>query len=103
MARAYLKATADDEEIARLSDEEAAIVLTWDKDFGRIVSRASIGTRQRYRHAGRISFISIPYRLGRRRAEDVIDLIEFEHAHLRARNDSRLIVTIRRHQIVLER
>lgn len=101
LARNRMDDTAPDEEIVVLADELAAIVVTWDKDFSRLISRRLIG-RQRFRYAGRISFIGCRYEIGRRRLERFIELIEVEWALAQGRRDKRLIVVVRPHQCVVE-
>lgn len=93
---------APDEVIATRADDLAAVVVTWDKDFSRLIARAAIGERQRFRFAGRISFINCRYVIGRRRVERYVEVIELEWARAQERRDKRLIVTIRPHQCVFE-
>ena len=101
-SRHELEPEAPDEEIARRADVGRAVVVTWDKDFSRLIARAAIGVRQPYRHAGRISFVGCRYVIGRRRLERYIEIIELEWSRAQARRDTRLIVTIRPHQCVFE-
>jgi hypothetical protein len=101
-ARDELLPTAPDEEIAKLADDLGAVVLTWDKDFSRLISRTFFGSPPPHRHAGRISFVGCRYEIGRRRLERYIELIELEWALAQRRRDRRLIVTIRPHQCVIE-
>lgn len=101
-SRTELEPDASDEEIAARADELAAVVVTWDKDFSRLNARAAIGDRQRFRYAGRISFVGCRYVVGRRRLERYIDVIEMEWTRAQVRRDKRLIVTIRPHQCVFE-
>jgi len=101
-SRTELEPDASDEEIAARADELASVVVTWDKDFSRLIARAAIGIRQPYRHAGRISFVGCRYVIGRRRVERYIEVIELEWARAQERRDKRLIVTIRPHQCVFE-
>ncbi len=93
----------EDPIIAKTADELQAIVVTWDKDFKHLISRASEGTRQRFRRAGRISFVNCRYRIGMDRALEFVEWIEFEYAQVQKRHDKRLIVTIKKDQLVLER
>ena len=100
--RDRLPSTAPDEDIAELADELAAVVVTWDKDFSRLIARAAIGARQRFRHAGRISFVGCRYAIGRRRLERFIDLIELEWERAQTRHDRRLIIAIGPHRCTVE-
>jgi hypothetical protein len=100
--RDELRPTAPDEAIADLADRLAAVVLTWDKDFSRLISRTVFGSPATYRHAGRISFVGCRYEIGRRRLERYIELIELEWGLAQRRRDRRLIVTIRPHQCIIE-
>jgi len=79
--------------IAKLGDELGAIVVTWDRDFRRVVSRVPSGARQEFRRLGRISFRCSEAR-GRQRAEELIEWIEFEYAQVQKRRDKRLIIEI---------
>jgi len=101
-SRTFLGPDAPDERIAARADDLAAIVVTWDKGFSRLIARAAIGHRQPYRHAGRISFVDCRYQIGRRRLERYIEVIELEWSRAQERRDQRLIVTIRPHQCVFE-
>lgn len=79
--------------IAKLGDELAAIVVTWDTDFRRLAARVPAGQRQRFRRLGRITFRCSESR-GRTRAEDLIEWIEFEYEQVQKKRDKRLIVEI---------
>jgi hypothetical protein len=70
-----------------------AVVVTWDRDFKQLIGRVPIGERLRFRRLGRISFDCRPEH-GRRRAEQLIDYIEFAYEVESRRRDRRLIVEI---------
>jgi predicted nuclease of predicted toxin-antitoxin system len=91
--RDFLDVGVSDESIASRADELMAVVVTWDRDFKRLVGRVPIGERLRFRRLGRISFDCRPER-GRRRAEQLIDYIEFAYEVESRRRDRRLIVEI---------
>lgn len=83
-----------DQVIAVAGDKEHAIVVTWNhKDFKKLVTRIPIGERQRFRHLGRINFRCNEAH-GRKRAEDLIDWIEFEYAQVLKQRDKRLMIEI---------
>ena len=80
--------------VAAIGDQMEAIVVTWNQsDFRNLVARAPIGTRQRFRNLGRITFRCNETR-GRTRVEQLIESIEFEHLQCQKQGDSRLIVEI---------
>ncbi|MEA2641644.1 MAG: hypothetical protein QOF51_3038 [Chloroflexota bacterium] len=80
--------------IARIGDEMGAIIVTWNhKDFKHLAARIPSGEAARLRNLGRISFRCNEAH-GRRRAEELIDLIEFEYAQVQQRHDRRLMIEI---------
>ncbi len=80
--------------IARLGDQMEAIIVTWNhKDFKRLVARVPLGESARLRQLGRISFRCNEAH-GRRRAEELIDWIEFEYSQVQQRRDRRLMMEI---------
>jgi predicted nuclease of predicted toxin-antitoxin system len=84
---------AADREIAALAEERAAVVVTMDRDFKQLVTRVPEGQRRQFRRLGRISLDCKPTS-ARRRVEQLIRSIEFEHAEAQAGQDRRLIVEI---------
>ena len=54
--RDVLAAGSPDPVVAIVGDRLSAIVVTWDRDFERLVSRVPEGNRRRFRNLGRISF-----------------------------------------------
>jgi len=93
LVREVLPAGTADPILARIGDELEAIVVTWDKDFRRVISRVPFGSRAAFRRLGRISFRCNEAR-GRARIEELIEWIEFEYAQVQKRRDKRLIVEI---------
>ncbi len=80
--------------IGKLGDEQAAVVVTWNhRDFKKLAARVPVGQRRRFR---RLSLISFRCResLGRRRAEELIEFIEFAYEQAQRRRDKRLLVEI---------
>jgi hypothetical protein len=80
--------------IAKLADEQAAVVVTWNhRDFKKLADRVPVGHRRRFR---RLSLISFRCResLGRRRAEEYIEFIEFAYERAQRSRDKRLLVEI---------
>jgi predicted nuclease of predicted toxin-antitoxin system len=91
--RDFLRIGVTDESIANRADELAAVIVTWDRDFKKLVARVPIGERLRFRRLGRISFDCRPEH-GRRRAEQLIEYIEFAYEVESRSRDRRLIVEI---------
>jgi hypothetical protein len=102
-ARDRLGPTVPDPDLAALADEIDGIVITWDKDFSRLIARAALGNRQPYRRAGRISYTGCSYHHAVARTERLMPLIEFEYAHLQQERDKRLILTIHQSIVIIER
>ena len=82
-----------DDQIARIGNEVIGIVVTWDKDFKRIIERVPIGRRAQFRRLGRIS-LDCRSKSARRRLEALMHFIEFGYADAMASRDRRLIVEI---------
>lgn len=91
--RDVLAAGSPDPVVAIVGDRLSAIVVTWDRDFERLVSRVPEGNRRRFRNLGRISFRCNEVR-GRALLEEWIEMIEFHYAHAQTRSDIRMIVQI---------
>jgi len=51
-----LPARTPDPVIAEIGDRLSAIVVTWDKDFRKLVKRIPEGNRTAFRRLGRITF-----------------------------------------------
>jgi len=79
--------------IATIGDRLSAIVVTWDHDFEKLVSRIPTGYGGRFRRLGRISFKCKEPR-GVALAERWIRSIEFHYAEAQTRGDIRMIVQI---------
>lgn len=83
-----------DEIVAKAADEANLILVTWNaRDFAKLLSRRPTPNPQRFRHAGKISFICEESR-GSTRASQVIESIEFEYAQAQKRSDKRLFVAV---------
>ncbi|HYM15214.1 MAG TPA: DUF5615 family PIN-like protein [Dehalococcoidia bacterium] len=91
-----------DEVIAAMGDKLEVIVVTWDRDYRRLASRAPSGTRSRFRKLGRIVFRCNESR-GRRRLQELIETIEFEYQQVQSRRDKRLIVEISETTVRIDR
>jgi predicted nuclease of predicted toxin-antitoxin system len=91
--RDLLAAGSPDPVVATVGDRLSAIVVTWDRDFERLVSRIPAGNRTRFRNLGRISFRCNEIR-GRALLEEWIEMIEFHYSRARAGSDARMIVQI---------
>jgi hypothetical protein len=83
-----------DSVIAALGDVLDAVVVTWNqRDFRQLAARVPPGNVQRFRRLSRISFRCREAH-GRRRAEELIEEIEFHYAQARKRRDKRLMIEI---------
>ena len=98
--RDLLPAGTPDPVIARIGDRMSAIVVTWDRDFEKIVKRVPDGNRTAFRRLGRISF----------RCNEVqgivlltrwISLIEMHYEQALTERDFRMIVQIQESGIKL--
>lgn len=91
--RDILPAGTADPVIAAIGDRLSAIVVTWDKDFDRLVSRIPEGNKARFRRLGRISFrCSEPN--GLTQLKRWIGHIEMLYADALEQDDFRMIVQI---------
>ena len=79
--------------IATIGDKLSAIVVSWDHDFERLVSRIPAGNKAKFRRLGRISFRCNEVR-GRELAEKWIDVIELHYAMALRTPDVRMIVQV---------
>jgi predicted nuclease of predicted toxin-antitoxin system len=91
--RDLFPAGTPDPVIATIGDRLAAIVVTWDRDFERLVKRIPEGNRARFRRLGRISFRCNEVR-GRELLARWIDHIEFHYERARKQPDIRMMVQI---------
>lgn len=82
-----------DEVVAVGGNVMGAVIITWDRDFKKLIRRMPKGTHRALKNLGRISFCcSEP--LGRKRIEELIDSIEFEYTQVQRFPDRRLIMQI---------
>lgn len=89
-----LLAQAPDPLIAVAGNRLEAIVVTWNhRDFKTMTARVPPGNVTRFRNLGRISFRMNESR-GARRAEELIEWIEFEYSQVQKRQDRRLLIEI---------
>ena len=79
--------------IASIGDRLSVIVVTWDRDFDRLVRRIPEGNRTRFRRLGRISFRCNEVR-GRALLERWIDHIEFHYEKALQEQDFRMILQL---------
>lgn len=93
LSRDVLASGAKDPVIAKVGDQMAAIVVTFDKDFKKLISKLAQGERQRFRHLGRIS-LSCPAPRALVRLTKFIDAIEFHYQLSLREPDKRLIVEL---------
>lgn len=88
-----LPAGTPDPVIAKVGDRISAIVVTWDRDFERIVQRVPDGQKSAFRRLGRISF-RCDESQGLPLAEKWIGLIEAHYQQALQEADFRMIVQI---------
>lgn len=89
-----LGAGSPDPLVAVGGDQLSAIVVTWNhRDFKTLTARAPLDNVSKYRRLGRISFRCAEPK-GRRRAEELIEWIEFEYMQVQKRQDQRLLIEI---------
>lgn len=94
LVREVLLPGTPDPVVATLGDTLGAVIVTWNhKDFKKLAARVPEGNVQRFRHLGRINFRCNEAH-GRRRAEQLIESIEFEYNQVLKLRDRRLLVEI---------
>ncbi|OGA53071.1 MAG: hypothetical protein A3G25_20365 [Betaproteobacteria bacterium RIFCSPLOWO2_12_FULL_63_13] len=91
--RDLFPAGTPDPVIATIGDRLSAIVVTWDRDFEKLVRRIPQGNRAAFRRLGRISFRCNEVK-GRELLERWIDLLEFHYRRSLEETDFRMIVQI---------
>jgi predicted nuclease of predicted toxin-antitoxin system len=91
--RDVLPAGTPDPVIAAVGDRIGAVVVTWDKDFDKLVSRVPEGNKNAFRRLGRISF-RCDYAKGRALAEKWIEHIEFHYRRACEDSDIRMICQV---------
>ncbi|MEQ8330679.1 MAG: DUF5615 family PIN-like protein [Longimicrobiales bacterium] len=96
--RDLFPAGTPDPVIATIGDRLSAVVVTWDRDFERLVKRVPEGNRARFRRLGRISFRCNEVR-GRELIERWIDMIEFHYQRALEQPDLRMLVQIQENSV----
>ena len=91
--REVFPAGTADPVIATIGDQMSAIVVTFDRDFDRLVRRVPEGNRARFRRLGRIT-LSCNEVNGRARIEQWIDMIELHYSKALENPALRMIVQI---------
>lgn len=91
--RDVLPAGTPDPVIAAVGDRIGAVVVSWDKDFEKLISRVPVGNKAAFRRLGRVSF-KCAYPHGRRLTEKWIDYIEMHYERACSDPDIRMIVEI---------
>jgi predicted nuclease of predicted toxin-antitoxin system len=91
--RDLLPAGTPDPVIAKVGDKLSAIVVSWDRDFEKIVSRVPTGNKAAFRRLGRISF-RCKETQGCLLLERWIALIEAYHEQCLSKSDPRMIVQV---------
>jgi hypothetical protein len=91
-----------DKVIARFADNNGLVLITWNvRDFYRLgMMRRPPQNQQQYPNAGMISF-KCEETQGARRAEQVMESIEFEYRQASQRLDTRLLMEIHIDKIVI--
>src|SRR5947209_5793878 len=90
------RATGEEDDVdAKLADELHATVLTFNtRDWRRLIARRPVGGHERFRHAGRVSFVDVHQLRGLGRLQQVIESIEFEYERAQGLPDTRLIMEV---------
>lgn len=91
--RDILPRRTPDPVIAEIGDRLSAIVVTWDKDFHKLVSRIPAGNRAKFRRLGRISFRCNEAN-GLKQLKRWIDHIELHYKNALEQPDFRMIIEI---------
>jgi predicted nuclease of predicted toxin-antitoxin system len=91
--RDLLPAGTPDPVVAVAGDRLSAIVVTWDRDFEKIIQRVPAGNRSSFRKLGRISFRCNEAR-GLELLTRWIEHIEFHYEQAQRMDDFRMIVQI---------
>lgn len=92
-----------DQLLAKAANEAEAIVVTFNhRHFAKLINRHSASSRNRYPHAGRISF-RCSEAMAVERLHRFIAAIEREHADLQSEDDRRLLISISDKWFSLER
>ena len=79
--------------VALTGDKLEAIVVTWDKDFDRLVKRVPDGNKTAFRKLGRITF-KCPEPQGVDLLKRWIQIIEVHYATALEQSDIRMIITV---------
>ena len=79
--------------IATMGNRLSAIIVTWDRDFEKLVSRVPAGNRATFRRLGRISFRCNEAK-GLALLKRWIDLLEYHYAQALNEDDFRMLVQI---------
>ena len=93
LVRDVLLPGTPDPVIAAVGDRLSAIVVTWDRDFEKLIQRVPTGNKQRFRRLGRISFRCNEAN-GKALLERWIHLIEIHYSRATDDADLRMIVQI---------
>lgn len=91
--RDVLPAGSPDPLIATLGHRLSAVVVTWDRDFDKLVRRVPEGSRAAFRRLGRITF-SCKYVNGRARIEKWIRTVELLYEQALEQPDVRMMAEI---------
>jgi hypothetical protein len=94
---------AADPVIAHQAQELNATVITWNhRHFRAFSARPPEGGTPRFPRLRLVSFL-VRESNGRRRAEELIDLIEFENQQAEQRSDRRVMIEIQEHAVRIVR
>lgn len=94
-----LAKSSPDELLRTIAETHGYVVVTFDRDFKRLIRRFPEGTRSRFeRHAGRISF-TCNERDAEVRIEELLEVIEFHYA-IANRQGKRFVMQISRTSIM---
>jgi hypothetical protein len=89
--------SAPDRLVAETANEQKLIVITWNvRDFEKLgISRRPPDNQQKFRYAGMISFLCAEAQ-GARRAQQLMESIEFDYKLAMGRPDKRLLMKFSR-------
>jgi predicted nuclease of predicted toxin-antitoxin system len=91
-----------DEVLWQWGHSHSAVAVSWDRDFHRI-RRTVARERDRYFRLSRLSFAKVSHTQAAQRALQVMDLIDYEYAHVQEMSDRRMLITVSPEQVRIER
>jgi predicted nuclease of predicted toxin-antitoxin system len=93
--RDVLPTDSPDPLVAKVAQDNDAVLLSHDGDFNAIASRVPVGAKSRFRKLSRVHLGCENVHTGKRIAE-AIELIEFEYEGAKKRKEKRLHIVIQK-------